>query len=379
MSQAQWDAVLDELARRSSGARPSGPDPRQASITAQIDQRIARQETGWTSDGMAVPAVFAAVRLLASSIDQLRLTVPAGSPSGWLDDPRTMGSVFDQGDLVQWIVTHMALRGRAWLLATRTAGFSWRLDPLDPDQVHMRTTVGEYGRIGVECYAAGSPLPLIPPYREWRTTAGEKATNWDLAGNRFLVHIPYVIAPGHPEGVGPLQVARNAITGYERVERQAADLLENGTYSGGRLETDQDITADTAERYQERWVENRKLGRLPVLGSGLRYVNDILSPVDAQWLESRQFNSSQVAQMYGIPPDYLGMALAGNASSLSYSNSADNDRRFRRNALEGFTTQIGDALSTLLPGRGDRVQWDWTGWEGATPAADDGSTDDAQG
>lgn len=376
MTQAQWDAVLHELAQRAA----SPEQPRQASITAQIDQRIARQETGWTSDGMAVPAVFAGVRLIASSIDQLRLTVPPGSPSGWLDDPRTMGSVFDQGDLVQWIVTHMALRGRAWLLAERTAGGeSWRLDPLDPDQVHMRTTVGEYGRIGVECYAGGAPLPLIPTYREWRTGAGERQTSWDRAGNRFLVHIPYLIAPGHPEGIGPLQAARTAINGYERVERQAADLLDNGTYSGGRLETDQDITRETAERYQDRWVENRKLGKLPVLGSGLRYVNDILAPADAQWLESRQFNSSQVAQMFGIPPDYLGMALAGNASSLSYSSSRDNDRRFRRNCLEGFTTQIGDALSTLLPGRGARVEWDWSGWEGTDPATDEGGSDAATG
>lgn len=355
---------------------PSPAGGRRASIvTDAMDAYIASRESGQdvlSADGMGVPAVFAAVRLIASTIDQLGLTVPETSPTGWLDDPRTMGCPFDQGDLVQYIVMSMALRGRAWLLATLTGGASWRLDPLDPDQVYLRTTLGPYGQIAVEATAGGSPLPLLPPYREWKDSAGRTRSNWQEAGGTFLLHIPYLIAPSHPEGIGPLQAARAALTGYERVERQAAELLDNGTHSGGRLETDQDIPADTAKRWQERWIANRQFGVIPVLGSGLRYINDIINPADAQWLESRQFNSSQVAQMFGIPPDYLGMALSGGASSLSYSNSSDNDRRYRRNCIEGFTTQIGDALSTLLRGRQERVAWDWDTWQ-----TSEGTTDGA--
>ena len=67
--------------------------------------------------------------------------------------------------------------------------------------------------------------------------------------------------------------------------------------------------------------------------------------------------------------------MSGGSSSLSYANSQDNDRRFRRNCLEAFTSQIEDALTQLTPpGRGadesQPVRFDYAGWEasGANPA-----------
>ena len=218
---------------------------------------------------------------------------------------------------------------------------------------------------------AGADIDPVPPYREWRES-GQTRNNW--SGRTFLLHVPYLITVDEPQGIGPIQAAREALRGYDRVERQAADLLDSGTWSGGVLETDAELPRDAAEAYQDRWVENRKLGRIPVLGSGLKYSNQVISPKDAMWLESRQFNASQVAQMFGIPPDYLGMAMSGGSSSLSYNNSADNDRRFRRNCLEGFTSQLSDAFSTLLKGQQDRADFDWSAWEQAAGTTSGGGS-----
>ena len=62
--------------------------------------------------------------------------------------------------------------------------------------------------------------------------------------------------------------------------------------------------------------------------------------------------------------------------SLSYSNAQDERARFRTSALEAFTTQMGDALSELLPpGRNEaedqRVTFDYTGWEAAADETSD--------
>ena len=67
------------------------------------------------------------------------------------------------------------------------------------------------------------------------------------------------------------------------------------------------------------------------------------------------------------------MAMSGGSSSLSYSNSIDNDRRFRRNCLEAFTGPIADAFSTLLDVQRDQVAWDWQAWETASAG---GASDD---
>jgi HK97 family phage portal protein len=324
-------------------------------ITSDV---IAWHESNMSADFMSIPAVYACVRLIASTIDQLPLV--SDFPDDWLQRPRRYGSALDLGDLVQWVVTSMATRGSADLFATRV-GDSWRLDALHPESVQVRTST--YGPLTIEYLVGGSTIPPVPAFQEeWR-------------GGPYILHIPYVVTPQRPAGSSPLVDAREALAGYAKVERQAANLLDNGTYSGGRLETDQDITTATAERYQERWIANRNEGRLPVLGAGLRYVNDLINPTDAQWLESRLHNAQSVAQMFGVPPDYLGMAMSGGSSSLSYANAQDNDRRFRRNCLNHFTSQIEDALSQLAPqGRSaaeaGTVRFDYTGWEATGDGTD---------
>lgn len=325
------------------------------------DDMIAWAETGYTRDPLALPAVYASVRLIASTINQLPITIENGTPPDWLMRPRRYGAALDLNDLLQHIVVSMAVRGAAYLLVERV-GDSWRLDALHAGSVQAKVSTS--GVVRMTFVVDGEEMPEVPAVME----------QW-VSGRAYLLHVPYLVTPDHPEGLSPITAARLSVQGYLGVERQSSSLLDGGTYSGGRLETDQDLTQATALRYQETWVTNRKVGNLPVLGAGLRYVNDIINPADAQWLESRQYNNGQVAMMFGIPPDYLGMAMSGGSSSLSYANSQDNDRRFRRNCLAAFTQQISDAFSGLLPqGRGplegERLVFDYTRWEG-DPSADD--------
>lgn len=329
-----------------------------------VDQIVHAQAYG-TGRPVGLPAVYGAVRLVASTIAQLPLTVARGdtvlpSPT-WLRRPRRYGAALELGDLVQMLVAGMALRGVAYLACTRV-GDSWRLDALHPDQVQTQAAYDRVGRLTLTHIVAGRDMPTVPP------TAGDAQD-----GRTYLLHMPYLTTPDHPAGVGPLQAARLALDGYLDTERHAATLFESGTHSGGRLETDQDISPAVAERYQQRWVDNRKTGLIPVLGSGLRYVNDVLPARDAQWIEARQFNQAQIWLMYGIPPDYMGATMTGGSSSLSYSNAQDNDRRFRRNCLSAFTQQIESSLSLLLPPGRDAtedmtVTFDYTGWEAAGAA-----------
>lgn len=340
---------------------------------AQItDDMIAQQETGALyANGLGLPPVFSVVRLIASTIDQLDLTVGDEPPPPWLAKPKRYGSALDLGDLVQWTVTAMALQGAAYLRCTRVGDSgSWKVEAVHPASVQVR--VSSSGVVALTYLLDGREIPTVPA-----TAPG--------VGVPYLLPVPYMVTPQFPQGVSPLTACRLSLLGYASVERQASSLIDQGTYSGGRLETDQDITPATATFYQERWIENRKTGKLPVLGAGLRYVNDLISPSDAQWLESRQFNMQQVAAMFGVPVDYLGMSMMGGSSSLSYANAQDNDRRFRRNCLEAFTSQIEDALTMLTPpGRSPEesqpVRFDFSGWEatGSANASDAGPEDAGQ-
>lgn len=331
-------------------------------LARRVDEAMAAQLYDTPADVRGLPAVVGAHRLIATTVDQLTLTVTRGPVPTWMRRPRRFGSHFDQGDLLQWIVACQLWRGAAYLWCTRI-GESWRLDAVHPDHVQALPSPGPVVR--VDYRVSGVEQAIIPPSPD------------DAAqGARYLLPIPYMVSDRDPGGVSPLQLARRSLEGFARTEDQSWSTMGDGTHSGGRLETEQDLAAVTAERYQARWVEARRHRRIPVLGSGLRYVNDLISPRDAQWIEARAFNQAVIYMILGIPPAYMGASLVGGQSSLSYNNAQDNNRLFRRNCIEAFTSQIEDAFSQLLPpGRGEdeatEALFDFTAWEGNDGPAPD--------
>lgn len=359
-----------ELATRINDAARSEPVRmtgfQQRDLAQVIPGYVSWYESGSASHGLALPAVWSCVRLIAATVDQLEVRVQLGdrpatiaAPS-WLRFPRRYGSALDLGDLVQYIVTAQLLRGAAYLRCIRV-GESWRLDVLHNDSVQVQRSTS--GVVSLRYLVDGEEMEHVPAIAaQWRE------------GQPCILPIPYLVVPDHPEGIGPVQAMRQALEGYAKAESEAANLLDGGkAYQGGILTTDQEISATTAERYQDRWESNRKLGKIPVLGSGLRYDSAIgLKPSDAQWLESRAYSTAIVAAAFGIPPSYLGLSLIGGQSSLSYSNAQDSDRQYRRAAVAPATNQIANAVSLLLPpGRNPaeetRLVFDYTRWAGEQP------------
>jgi phage portal protein BeeE len=206
----------------------------------------------------------------------------------------------------------------------------------------------------------GEPMPTVPRNRP--TEVDGTQYRYTDSGRAYLLPIPLLVTPSAPWGLSPVQAARQTITGMADVERQASTLLQSGNYLGGRLETDLDIDPDTARRIRAQWVAERKTGQIPIIGAGVKYVTDTLSPADAQWLESRAYSAQQIAALYGVPNSFLGVSLMGGQSSLSYANAQDNLAAFRRNALSAFTKKLEIAVSTLLP-NGTQAQFDWQEWE----------------
>ena len=189
-----------------------GYQVRDSQLAQIMDEHIAWQESGFSTDGMALPPVFAVVRLIASTIDQLDVTVDDGEAPLWLRSPRRYGSALDLGDLIQWTVTSMALQGAAYLRCIRTEGQSWRVDAVHPGSVQARASTT--GIVNLEFLMDGVVVPTVPAVMaEW------------TPGRPYLLHIPYLVTPQYPAGVSPITVARESLYGYFAVERQAASLL----------------------------------------------------------------------------------------------------------------------------------------------------------
>src|SRR5690625_6951542 len=84
-----------------------------------------------------------------------------------------------------------------------------------------------------------------------------------------------------------------------------------------------------------------------VLGNAVSYQPQMLSPQDAQFLESRQFSTTEIARLFGIPSHLMLAVVEGN--SQTYMNVADADLTFVRWTLTQYLREIEEAFTVLLP------------------------------
>jgi phage portal protein BeeE len=267
----------------------------------------------------------------------------------------------------------MVIHGKGYVKATCTAegdAPSFRLDALDPNYVQVRARTD--GVIGLEYIVGGSPIPTVP-----------YSLAMCVKGRAYLVHVPYRVSVAHPEGTTPLVDAAVTLRGHVQTERHASFLFDAGTYTGGVLTTEQDITSDQAAEAAEEWASGATRGKVRVLGNGIKYYNEIPNAVDLQMVETRSFAMSVVYSLLGIPQSIMGSSMMGGQSSLSYSNAQDNERLYARNALRPIGEQITSSLSNLLPhGRNadeaQRIEFDYSAWEGEATddTPDDGAAPD---
>lgn len=84
-----------------------------------------------------------------------------------------------------------------------------------------------------------------------------------------------------------------------------------------------------------------------MLGQGLHYEAMFLNPKDAQFLESMQFSTTQIARLFGTPSSLMLAAVEG--SSQTYQNVEQDWLGFVRFSSMQYLIEIEDALSQLLP------------------------------
>lgn len=285
---------------------------------------------------LALPTAFRCAQLLAHTVGNLPAQVRAGdvrlaSPL-WLRHPESFGSP-PLRRLISGLVVDQALYGSGYLQAD-PVGVSYRLTLIPA------ATVGvSFDNYGKRTYRVdGHTRPALDPGSETSRAAGG------------LIPVPFLTLPGKAEPVSPIGAARLALAGYLDTDRFAARVFAAGRgQTGGHLETDLEISEESATRYRDAWVKSQgdpASSSIPVLGGGLRYATDTIDPRDAQWIESRGYNSTEIARLFGLPPRFLGLP---SGDSVTYATARDNDAAFIRFTLAPYIAEIESALSSLLP------------------------------
>lgn len=244
------------------------------------------------SRALTMTSVWRAVNLIAGSIASLplhayrnsgegRQVVASGRAARLLDAPHEDLTPFEFWEL---LCAHILLwgNGYAWISRTNQHG-DMKLVGLHPSRV-----------------------------KPGRTSDGKKVYAIDggaiVGTDADVLHIPGFSIDGIT-GLSPIAMARQGIGLALAAEQYGAKLFGSGSLATGVLETDQSLTEDQANTVMARWRQKRtgmqSAHEVVVLDRGAKFHQLTIPPQEAQFLESRRFQVSEIARMFGVPPHML--------------------------------------------------------------------------
>lgn len=295
-----------------------------------------------TNRAMQSLVVFACVRLLADTIAALPWRAyrrdADGIPQPVREQPKVLQQPYPTFDLFQWkwmVVASLALRGNSYHLVTSrdNQGNPTGLLPLHPDAVSLQSRSDQL-------------LWFDPLYR----VLGEPVPSEDV------IHIRRFTSPGDAHGLSPIRQAAIAIGMGLAAEEYGYRYFKDSANPSGTLSTEQDIDEGAVQRVQKNWIASHGGRRLPaVLTNGFKFETLSISPEESQFLETRQFQRSEICMMYGVPPILIGDTKETTAWGTGVEQITQGAVTY---TFSAWTACIESEISSLLP-RGQFVRFDY--------------------
>lgn len=107
-------------------------------------------------------------------------------------------------------------------------------------------------------------------------------------------------------GMSVLQFARHSLGLGIAAEQQAGKMFSNGVMPSGVLMHPGTISEEAADRLKKQKADSARDRGVMLLEEGMGWEQTSLNPDDAQWLETRKFQVSEVARWLNLPPHKLG-------------------------------------------------------------------------
>lgn len=162
-----------------------------------------------------------------------------------------------------------------------------------------------------------------------------------------VVHIRRFSLPGELHGLSPIAAARQGIGLGLAAERYGARFFADSANPSSVLETDQDLTEEQALRNQQTWIDSHGGRRRPaMLSGGLKWRPISITPEESQFLQTRSYQRSEIAMLFGIPPHMIG----DTEKSTSWGTGIEQQGiGFVTYTLTNWLNPIEAAFSKLLP------------------------------
>ncbi len=260
-------------------------------------------------------AVFACQTLIASDIAKLRVKLVEDRDGIWTEVSRPAYSpVLRKPNHFQnriqffesWVLSKLQ-SGNTYALKGRDGrGVVTKLYILDPKLV--RPMVSDDGSVFYELSTdnlSGVPTQIMVPAQE-------------IIHDRFNTFF-------HPlVGISPIFANGLAATQGLSIQGNSTRLFQNGATAPGILTAPGHIEQETADRLKETWEDKysgNNVGKIAVLGDGLKFERMALSSVDAQLIEQLKWSADVVCSTYHVPPYKVGLGQMPTHNNIQALNT----------------------------------------------------------
>jgi HK97 family phage portal protein len=275
--------------------------------------------------------VYAANRLLGDTISTLPLQayrrIDNDTRQRMNNLPQLFQSLEDDGHLTDWLhrcVTSLTLRGNAYgyVIARDGFGFPTQITWLKPGDVHC-----DDGNMRAPAwYWRGTHIPA-----------------------EDMVHIPWFTVPGKVQGLSPIEAMQAACNVGLQAQTYGSDwFASGGTPPGTFKNSAKTVEAEEALIIKRRLTNAIRQHESIVYGADWDYNPISVPPEQAQFLETLKLTATQIASIYGIPPDMIGGATG---SSLTYATVEQNMMQFVTLTLRPWLVKMERAFSAVMPNR----------------------------
>ncbi|WAZ20175.1 phage portal protein [Streptomyces cinnabarinus] len=326
--------------RRGAGA-PEQRDIGVGDVSWPVDD-LASPSALSVPGAMRLSPVFAAGRLLASSVSSL--PIHQYRRVGGLTTHLPLAHLFQkpaaQGTIDDWLVRAMlslVYRGNAVGVVTERdwLEFPTKIEWLNPSDVFVQDT----NAIGTR----GSATDPVWSY------LGVELPSEDV------VHIPWMTLPGRVWGLSPIAAYAVTVSTGLAAQKFVDDYFRAGGQPPGRFKnTMQTIDQGQASVIKRRVVQAIRSHEPIVYGKDWDYEPITISVAEAQFCETQRLTATQIAAIYGIPPEKIGGETGG---SYSYSSPEQRQIELVQDALLPYLTRLQNHLSECLP-RGQFIKFD---------------------
>lgn len=286
-------------------------------------------------------AVFSCVTLIAGDIAKMAARVMQYNSTTRVYDQTLLRPVLRRPNRFQTRLQFF----RTWVFSLLLNGNTYVLKQRDDD-----------GRIVA--------LYILDPCRVTPLVAPDGSVFYQLASDNLAGIDGSVVVPAseiihdrintlyHPLiGLSPIYACGVAAVQGGAIMENSAKFFQNMSRPSGVLIAPGAISPETALALKTKWDENFKggnIGKVAVLGDGLKYEAMTITAVDSQLIEQLKFSGETICAAYHVPPYKLGLGQMPTVNNTGTLNQQYYDQALQP-IVEGIELMLEQGLELDFP------------------------------